>query len=87
MNGEHEQTVALDWALVGVETIGDDLGQLVYGVQMNLKEATSADIDNALFESYLDGLQDIGCRLDPRWVRFGYTLRRQCELACFNWFC
>ncbi len=33
-----EQTVALDWALVNIGPIGNDLGQLVFGAQTNLKE-------------------------------------------------
>jgi hypothetical protein len=84
LDGVQEQTVALDWALVGVETIGDDLGQLVYGVQMSLPEARPADIDNALFESYLAGLQDSGCRPDPRLVRFGYVTSAAVRVGLFQ---
>lgn len=84
LDGVQEQTVALDWALVGVETIGDDLGQLVYGAQMSLPEARPADIDNALFESYLAGLQDSGCRPDPRLVRFGYVTSAAVRVGLFQ---
>lgn len=84
LDGMQDQTVALDWALVGVETIGDDLGQLVYGAQMSLPEARPADIDNALFESYLAGLQDSGCRLDPRLVRFGYVTSAAVRVGLFQ---
>jgi hypothetical protein len=84
LDGVQEQTVALDWALVGVETIGDDLGQLVYGAQMSLPETRPADVDNALFESYLAGLQDSGCRPDPRLVRFGYVTSAAVRVGLFQ---
>ncbi len=37
--GGEEETVALDWALVGVEPLGTDLGQLTLGAQNNLSAA------------------------------------------------
>lgn len=68
-----EQTIAIDWALVGIEPLGDDLGQLVYGTYLNLKGYKLQDISQTLFTSYINGLQDSGCRVDPMWVEFGYT--------------
>ena len=68
-----EQTVAMDWALTGIEPLGDDLGQLVYGTYMNLKGYKLQDISHTLLTSYINGLEDSGCRVDPKWVRFGYT--------------
>jgi hypothetical protein len=74
MKADHqEQTVAMDWALAGIEPLGDDLGQLVYGACMKLNGVRLAEVRQTLFESYLDGLADSGCRLDPNLVRFGYT--------------
>ncbi len=68
-----EQTVAMDWSLAGIEPLGDDLGQLVYGTYMNLKSYRLHDISETLFTSYINGLQDSGCRFDTQLVRFGYV--------------
>jgi hypothetical protein len=68
-----EQTVALDWSLAGIEPVGDDLGQLVYGTYKNLRIYRISDISDTLFTSYINGLQDSGCKIDPQLVRFGYV--------------
>jgi hypothetical protein len=68
-----EQSIAMDWSLAGIEPLGDDLGQLVYGTYMNLKSYRLSDISETLFTSYINGLQDSGCRIDTELVRFGYT--------------
>jgi hypothetical protein len=70
---KQEQTVAMDWSLAGIEPLGDDLGQLVYGTYLNLKSYRLNDISETLFTSYINGLQDSGCRIDTQLVRFGYT--------------
>jgi hypothetical protein len=68
-----EQSVAMDWSLVGIEPLGSDLGQLVYGTYLNLKTYRLHDISETLFTSYINGLQDSGCRIDTQLVRFGYA--------------
>jgi hypothetical protein len=68
-----EQSVAMDWSLVGIEPLGSDLGQLVYGTYLNLKSYRLHDISETLFTSYINGLQDSGCRIDNQLVRFGYA--------------
>lgn len=68
-----EQTVAMNWSLAGIEPLGDDLGQLVYGTYTNLKGYRMRDISETLFTSYINGLQDSGCRVDTSAVRFGYV--------------
>ncbi len=68
-----EQTIAMDWSLAGIEVLGDDLGQLVYGTYLNLRNYRLNDISETLFTSYINGLQDSGCRLDSQLVRFGYV--------------
>jgi hypothetical protein len=50
---------------------------------MNLKETSREQIDRTLFESYLDGLRDSGCRVDPLWVRFGYTASAALRVGIF----
>jgi hypothetical protein len=70
---KQEQSVAMDWSLVGIEPLGSDLGQLVYGTYLNLKTYRLHDISETLFTSYINGLQDSGCRIDTQLVRFGYA--------------
>jgi hypothetical protein len=68
-----EQTVALDWALMGVGTVGDDLAQLVAGSLMFL-DVPAADAESfwdLALAGYLDGLRDAGWRGDARLARFG----------------
>jgi thiamine kinase-like enzyme len=84
LGGNQEQTVALDWALAGIAPLGDDLGQFVFGAQTNLKEISPMDVEKALFESYLDGLRDSGCRVDPQQVRFGYTASAALRVGLFQ---
>lgn len=83
-DGGQQQTVALDWALAGIAPLGDDLGQLVFGAQTNLKEIPRTDVDRELFESYLDGLRDSGCQVDPQIVRFGYTASAALRVGLFQ---
>jgi hypothetical protein len=71
--GYEEQTVALDWALMGVGTVGDDLAQLVSGSLMFL-DVPAADAESfwdLALAGYLEGLRDAGWRGDARLARFG----------------
>ncbi len=79
-----EQTVAMDWALAGIAPLGDDLGQLVYGTSMNLKSYKLQDISQMLFTSFINGLQDSGCRIDPQLVRFGYVASAAFRVGLFK---
>ena len=84
LSGVDEQTVALDWALVGIESLGDDLGQFVYGAQMNLQDTAPEGVDAVLFESYLEGLLDSGYHPDRRMVRFAYTTSAALRVGLFQ---
>ena len=79
-----EQTVALDWALMGIEPLGDDLGQLVFGAQTNLLEIRGEDVTETLFAAYLDGLGDMGCRIEPSLVRFGFAAAAALRVGLFQ---
>ena len=81
-NGQ-QQTVALDWALAGIAPVGADLGQLVFGARNNLNEVNLRDIDTALFESYIAGLKDSGCKVEPQFVRLGYTAYAALQVGLF----
>ncbi len=84
--GGQEHTVALDWALAGIGPVGDDLGQLAFGAHTILKEAGREQITPALFDSYLDGLRDSGCRIDPRLARFGFAASAALRVGLFQVF-
>jgi len=79
-----EQTIAIDWAQAGIAPLGDDLGQLVYGTCMNLKAYKMQDISQTLFTSYINGLQDSGCRVEPELVRFGYVASAAFRVGLFK---
>ncbi len=84
--GTEPQTVALDWALMGIAPVGDDLGQLVFGAHTNLSTTPREDVDAALFVGYLAGLRDSGCTLDRRTVRLGYTASAALRVGLFQVF-
>jgi hypothetical protein len=84
MSRGQEQTVAMDWALAGIAPLGDDLGQLVYGTSINLRGYKLQDISQMLFTSYINGLQDSGCRIDPDIVRFGYAASAAFRVVLFK---
>jgi hypothetical protein len=79
-----EETVALDWALLGLEPPGTDLGQLTFGAQNDLAEERPDIIADSLFESYLDGLRDAGCRIDPKLARFGFMASAALRIGLFQ---
>ncbi|MFO7680046.1 MAG: phosphotransferase [Chloroflexota bacterium] len=82
--GEQEQTVALDWALMGIEAVGYDLGQLVFGAHLNLTAVPPSEITETLFARYLDGLRDAGCATDPQQVRLGFTASAAFRIGLFQ---
>ena len=84
-NGQ-QQTVVLDWALTSVTALGEDLGQIIYGAQNNLKDTDPKDVDRVLFESYLDGLRDSGYSFDPQRVRFALAVSSALQVGLFQLF-
>jgi hypothetical protein len=70
-----EQTVAIDWAFVGLGAIGEEIGPLILASLAFFEiELTNAQaLDRLVFDSYLEGLHDAGWRGDPQVVRFGYA--------------
>ncbi len=70
------QTVLIDWAFVGSATPGEELAPLVAG-SINFMEIDSAqtyELDQIVFEGYLEGLRSAGWHGDPRIVRFAYDI-------------
>jgi hypothetical protein len=79
-----DQTVALDWALVNISAIGDDLGQFIYGAHMKLKGVTLKNIIQTLFDSYIEGIRDSGCHIEPKQVQFGFAASAALRVGLFQ---
>ncbi|UCC61515.1 MAG: hypothetical protein JSV36_11965 [Anaerolineae bacterium] len=71
----HVQTVAVDWAFVGIGAVGEEIVPLVQASVLILEvELTRAqELDEIVFQGYLDGLRDAGWHGDPRLVQLGYA--------------
>jgi hypothetical protein len=70
------QLVAIDWGYVGIAPIGAELAPLV-GTASNLSGFPSEqldELDQACFNSYLEGIKEAGGNPDPQQVRLGFTL-------------
>ena len=69
------ETVAIDWEFAGVGRIGEDLASLVVStvIWFGLSPTQLTELDQIVFEGYLEGLRDVGWRGDPQAVRLGYT--------------
>jgi hypothetical protein len=72
---EQPETVAIDWAGVGVGPLGFDPAQLLsFSLATNKVDIAQASaLDQAIFEGYLVGLQAAGWHGAPKVVRLGYT--------------
>jgi hypothetical protein len=70
-----EQTVVIDWAFVGRGPIGADLNPLVWmGIALGgVGMGKLHDLEEIVFEGYLEGLREAGWQADPQQVRLGYT--------------
>ena len=68
-------TVAIDWAFAGTGAVGEELVPLVTGslYYRAVEWDKALELDNLVFDGYLEGLHDAGWRGDPRAVRFGYV--------------
>jgi hypothetical protein len=67
------QIVAIDWELMGIGWIGQEMKKLVNHpiTNITLDGAQARERDRIAFEGYLEGLRDAGWRGDPRQARFG----------------
>ena len=83
-DGGQELTVALDWALTGIEPLGDDLGQYVFGAQNNLADQPPEVVCETLFDAYVEGLWDCGWRGDVTLARFGFTASAALRVGLFQ---
>lgn len=70
-----DETVAVDWEIVGKGAIGEEIATLV-GVSLASLEFPICQVnemDAIVFESYVNGLRDVGWDGDERLVRFGFA--------------
>jgi hypothetical protein len=70
-----DQTVAIDWAGIGIGVVGEELATLVsISLQfLNVEASEARSLDANAFEGYLLGLRDVGWSGDERQVRFGFA--------------
>jgi hypothetical protein len=70
-----DQTVAVDWQIVGTGALGEEITPLIaVSLQfMDVEMRHAQELEDIVFKGYLAGLGDVGCRIDERLVRFGYT--------------
>lgn len=87
--GGADRTIAVDWQVAGHGPIGGELAMLVAGSVLFLKVA-AADIEELAalaWGGYMTGLDDAGCRVDERTVRFGFaaSIALRCGLLAAIW--
>ena len=68
-------TTAIDWQIMGTGAVGEEIMPLIgVSVQfMHIRPAMVAELEGAVFASYLEGLRDAGWRGDEREARLGYV--------------
>jgi hypothetical protein len=70
-----DETVAIDWAFLGVAAVGEELAPLVCASPVFAGEhaGRARELGETCFEGYLAGLRDAGWKGDARLARLGYT--------------
>ncbi len=71
-----EQTVLIDWELVGYGAIGEDLGNLFAPALINFEVAPdqAEELAVAILDGYLEGLRSTGWQGDAQMVRLGFAI-------------
>lgn len=80
-----EETVAIDWALVGPSAVGEEISVLVWVTLLEFQVAPTeaARLEDAVYYSYLAGLAEAGWAGDPRRVRLAYAANAALQWAVF----
>lgn len=70
-----EQTVVIDWDLVGQGAIGQEIVALVQItlIAFDVEQSQALHLEELVFNGYIAGLQDAGWRGDSQAVRFSYA--------------
>lgn len=69
--GGGRETVALDWAFAGIGPVGEDIAPLI--IWSSLPDADCETVQEAVLNSYLAGLGEVGWDGDSDIVRRGYA--------------
>jgi hypothetical protein len=84
-----EQTIAIDWELVGLGAAGEDLGNLLGVSLLNVDVAAedAPELADRLLQSYLAGLHAAGWRGDPQPIQLVYrtTAALRCVFSTTGW--
>jgi hypothetical protein len=74
---QHDEIVAIDWGLVGLAPLGQEIAGLTMHAarQMHVPAGLLGELDEQVFGEYMQGLVDGGWKGDPRVVRLGYAAR------------
>lgn len=77
-----EETVLIDWAFVGVAAVGEELATLVSATIAfgDIPVADIGELEAAVFQGYLSGLQDEGYVADPEQVWTAYSVAASLRL-------
>ena len=69
------QTVAVDWVFTGIASVGEEIANLLAAslIWFEYDAAEAKNLDEAVFNGYLNGLRDSGWQEDSRLARLGYT--------------
>jgi hypothetical protein len=71
-----EETVAIDWAFVGIAPLGVESGTLVAASLLfgDVRGEDASAFDEHVFQGYLDGLREAGWPGDWRLARLGHAV-------------
>jgi hypothetical protein len=69
------ETVAIDWEMLGIGPIGTDLASLLFSSvrRGDLAVAAYPELEPFAMEAYLAGMRDMSTPLDPAQVRLGFN--------------
>jgi hypothetical protein len=79
-----EQTVAMDWALLGIAPVGSDLAQLIFGAYQKAEASERDIVDEALFKGYMYELRHSGCPATLAMVRLGLAVSVVIRIGLFG---
>jgi len=81
----HEQTVAIDWAMLGLGAVGEEISVLIWPslmeFQIDLDQATQ--FEREVQQGYLEGLGEAGWTGDERLITFACTGHAILRWLCF----